>query len=155
MYLSGQWKRKKMSLQIEQASPEGSESIIALLKDYDLPTQDIGFSNIEFYNTKDDEDLVACVGLEMFGDIALLRSLAVRRNSAHKGVGSKLVNFILKESSAKKLKSLFLLTETAAPFFEKLGFITIERNSVPDAIQRSKEFSELCADTAVCMKIEL
>lgn len=155
MYLSGQWKRKKMSLQIEQASPEGSESIIALLKDYDLPTQDIGFSNIEFYTTKDDEDLVACVGLEMFGDIALLRSLAVRRNSAHKGVGSKLVNFILKESSAKKLKSLFLLTETAAPFFEKLGFITIERNSVPDAIQCSKEFSELCADTAVCMKIEL
>lgn len=144
-----------MKLQVNRASEEDSGLIIRLLREYDLPTEDIGVSDIEFYIVKESENLVACVGLEVNQDTALLRSMAIKKESAHQGIGTQLVNFILDESSAKQLKSLFLLTETAAPFFEKLGFITVERNSVPAAIQHSKEFSELCADTAVCMKIDL
>ncbi|MEQ9264491.1 MAG: arsenic resistance N-acetyltransferase ArsN2 [Balneolaceae bacterium] len=144
-----------MSLQINVASEEDLGSIIRLLSEYDLPTQDIGDSDIEFYVVKKGRDLVACVGLEIIEDTALLRSLAIEKESAHQGIGTQLVKFILDESSVKQLKSIFLLTETAASFFTKLGFKTIERNSAPEAMQRSTEFSELCAETAVCMKIDL
>lgn len=144
-----------MNLQVNRASEEDLGSIIRLLRQYDLPTQDIGDSDIEFYVVKKGRDLVACVGLEIIGDTALLRSLAIEKESAHQGIGTQLVKFILDESSVKQLKSIFLLTETAAPFFTKLGFKTIERKSAPEGIQRSTEFSELCAETAVCMKIDL
>lgn len=144
-----------MNQQVNKASEEDLGSIARLLKEYDLPTQDIGVSDIEFYILKEGENLVACIGLEIIGETGLLRSLAIEKESAHQGIGTQLVKFILDESSAKQLKSIFLLTETAAPFFTKLGFKTIERNSAPEAMQRSTEFSELCAETAVCMKIDL
>lgn len=144
-----------MNQQVNRASEEDLGSIIRLLRQYDLPTQDIGDSDIEFYVVKKGRDLVACVGLEIIGDTALLRSLAIEKESAHQGIGTQLVKFILDESSVKQLKSIFLLTETAASFFTKLGFKTIERKSAPEAMQRSTEFSELCAETAVCMKIDL
>ena len=43
------------------------------------------------------------------------------------------------------------LTETAARFFSKLGYQVVGRGEVPQAIRVTREFSNLCPDTAIVM----
>jgi arsenate reductase (thioredoxin) len=50
---------------------------------------------------------------------------------------------------------MYLLTETAQPYFEKKGFAAIPRNEVPLAVQQSAEFTHVCPDTAVAMQKEV
>jgi amino-acid N-acetyltransferase len=53
------------------------------------------------------------------------------------------------------VKSVYLLTQTAATLFSKVGFATIPRSEVPRKIQRSVEFTTLCPETATAMSIAL
>lgn len=48
--------------------------------------------------------------------------------------------------------SIYLLTETAKPYFEKRSYTIVERDNTPDVIRRSSEFSHVCPVTAVVMK---
>ncbi|MGR8918854.1 MAG: hypothetical protein ACU85V_04495, partial [Gammaproteobacteria bacterium] len=45
-----------------------------------------------------------------------------------------------------------LLTETAAAFFEHLGYSRAPRAAAPATIAATAEFASLCPDTAVCMR---
>ncbi len=49
------------------------------------------------------------------------------------------------------IERLVLLTETARPLFQKLGYELIERREVPESLRRSAEFHSLCPVSAVCM----
>jgi N-acetylglutamate synthase-like GNAT family acetyltransferase len=46
---------------------------------------------------------------------------------------------------------LYLFTETARGFFERLGFTAISRDSLPPAVGASRQALEECAETAVPM----
>jgi len=50
-----------------------------------------------------------------------------------------------------KVRDTYLLTTTAAEFFEYLGYRQLDRNLAPAAIALTKEFSSLCPSTAVFM----
>ena len=50
---------------------------------------------------------------------------------------------------------MWLLTTTAAPFFARLGFATMERASAPQALQASREFAAACPAGATCMRLDL
>lgn len=47
--------------------------------------------------------------------------------------------------------SIYLLTTTATAFFERLGYAQLDRQSVPTAIQQTREFGEVCPASAVLM----
>ena len=53
------------------------------------------------------------------------------------------------------LGSVWLLTTTAAGFFDQLGFARVERGSVPPELQASPEFATVCPGSAVCMRLAL
>jgi amino-acid N-acetyltransferase len=50
------------------------------------------------------------------------------------------------------METLYLLTTSAAPFFRRHGYATMERDALPAAIQQTKEASRLCPATATCMR---
>ena len=54
-----------------------------------------------------------------------------------------------------QVTEVYLLTNTAAPFFGKQGFTVIERASAPAAILATSEFKEFCPDDSICMKMNL
>jgi amino-acid N-acetyltransferase len=58
---------------------------------------------------------------------------------------------LLKDSRQAGIRRLVLLTETAASFFERLGYAVIDRQSVGAAVKESAEFRSLCPASAVCM----
>jgi amino-acid N-acetyltransferase len=67
-------------------------------------------------------EVVGCVALHLlWGDLAEIKSLAVRQDRQAKGVGAGLVRACLAEARAIGLPKVFALTYKPA-FFEKLGF---------------------------------
>jgi amino-acid N-acetyltransferase len=129
----------------------------ALLKSADLPYEDIEKHIHDFAFIKDGDNLIGCVGLEIYDEIALLRSLAVVENHRNQGIGHILANEILQYAIQKQITKLFLLTTTAERFFSKLGFVLMKREDAPESIRLTTEFSSLCPDTAVfmCKKLRI
>jgi amino-acid N-acetyltransferase len=95
--------------------------------------------------------LRACVGFERKGDVALLRSLAVASEWRAKGVGSLALAAIEKRAQARGIPMLYLLTTTAASFFERRAYLHCDRSCVPTAIQATAQFAGLCPASAVCL----
>ena len=117
-----------------------------------LPTADLTETALEhFLVVRDEIGVIGVVGLEVYGQVALLRSLVVANSHAGRGIGRGLV--VAAESLAARLgcRSIYLLTTTAGAFFELLGFRRIERHAAPPEIQQSAEFSSLCPTSATVM----
>lgn len=91
------------------------------------------------------------VGVEFYGAVALLRSLAVAEGVRGKGCGKRLVQEAEQYAARNGVKRLYLLTTTAEPFFRSLGYDTVNRESVPEPIRSTAEFSVLCSATARVM----
>ena len=117
-----------------------------------LPTADlVGNAGIQFWLTEDAVGPVGVIGLERAGDAALLRSLAVVPRSRDRGIGTLLVKHIEREAAALGVRQLALLTETAEPFFARLGYRVVGRDTIANALQETAEFRALCPDSAICM----
>ena len=125
-----------------------------LLREADLPAADIDILD-EVYVARVDDEIVGYFALELYDKDALLRSVVITKDSRGRGFGNRMVPFMLKVAQNKKVRNIYLLTTTAAVFFEKVGFKAIERKDAPESITSTREFSQLCPDTAVLMKFEL
>jgi N-acetylglutamate synthase-like GNAT family acetyltransferase len=131
----------------------GVGPIRALLCRLNLPAEDVGQPNQTFITAHAGKELVGCVGLEWYGRDALVRSLAVAPRMQGAGLGKSLYVRALAEARRRGAKSFYLLTTTAARFFEKAGFERIDRALVPTAVAESSEFRSLCPASAVCMRL--
>lgn len=134
------------------AGEDNVEAIVTLLKTNNLPVKDLGTGQRMFLVAISDGKTVGCVAVEMYGTVGLLRSLAVNNDFRGKGIGQKLVTEAEIWSFDNGLKSLYLLTTTAAGFFPKIGWSNVDRETVPESIAGSTEFTSECPSTAVCMK---
>jgi len=123
----------------------------ALLQESQLPYQDVRVAGNIMVAYYDNNQLVACGGLEIYGPYALLRSVAVAENHRGQTLGQQVVNDLLNRARAKGLKAIYLLTETAHDFFLKKGFADIDRSQVPTEVKSSSEFTSVCPVSAACM----
>lgn len=139
---------------IRLATKKDFPVITELLRASNLVTSDLEGENISFLVYETEAKIVGCIGLEIFGKQGLLRSLCTDVNYRGKGIGDKLVEALLSKAKNESITTLYLLTETADTFFEKRGFTAIARESANSAILKSRQFIELCPDSAVCMKKE-
>jgi amino-acid N-acetyltransferase len=138
-------------IQIRRAGLKDDARIRELLSDAELPFEDITAHLNDFLVAEHTSTIVGTVGLEPYGDIALLRSLAVAASYRNKGVGRKLYDGVVAHARLKGVKRLYLLTTTAKRIFRDLGFHDVDRNLLPDEISTTDEFQKLCPETAVGM----
>lgn len=124
----------------------------ALLKDAGLPIDDLDAANGNFIGLAKDGELLACCGLEATDGVALLRSLAVSRDARGQGYGQALALRLLNEARARRVKEVWLLTETAADFFARLGFVTAGRDNAPESIRATSQFSGKRCGSATAMR---
>ncbi len=97
-------------------------------------------------------ELAAVGGLELCGDDALLRSVAVRPEWRLHGLGQELVRHLVCRAEARGLRALYLLTMTAEHYFPRFGFAAVERGGVPAEIAATLEFRSACPASAVAME---
>lgn len=136
---------------IRPATPADLPHVRRLLTADALPVQDLDTTPIEFLVAEHDGALLGAVGLEQFGDAALLRSLVVDADGRGTGVGGALVEAIEARAAAAGIADLALLTTTAAPFFARLGWQEVLRDALPAGVQQSGEFRSLCPASAIAM----
>lgn len=123
-----------------------------LLSGAELPIDDLGPGLLErFLIAELDDEVVGLVGLEVYDTTGLLRSLVVAEKSRNTGLGEKLVGALEKAAQAAGVRDLWLLTIDAAGFFTRQGYDIVTRDAAPEVIRHSKEFAELCPDSAYLM----
>lgn len=130
---------------------ESFEAFRSLLKASSLPADDLNYKKDLLVGYYEGDSLVGTGGLEIHGNYALLRSLSVKLGIRGKAVGTTITEYLLNEARKKKLKAIYLLTETARGFFLKKGFREVPRDEVPAEVKASSEFSHVCPTTAVVM----
>lgn len=138
-------------MELRPAHPQEADAIRALLRDSALPTADLDTAKIGFVVAVEDGHLLGTGGIEAFGDAGLLRSLAVRAGQRGNGLGARLLEALETQARSDGLAQLALLTTTAEPFFAARGYRRIARDTMPDPLQASAEFSALCPASAICM----
>lgn len=140
----------------EIKTKEELNGMLALLKKSNLPYEDIDLNGnlfIGYYNSSN--ELIGVAGLESYGETSLLRSVAVAEDQRGKSIGSKIIADILDQAAQRKIKEVYLLTETAHDFFINKGFKDITRDLVPLQVKASTEFSSVCPVSAACMVYNL
>lgn len=130
-------------------------AVEALLRDSGLPVAGIPDSLEHFLIAECQGRPVGVVGLEVYGDAALLRSLAVAPELRGTGVGHRLVERALAHARELGVTDVVLLTTTADRWFPRFGFSRVERDRVPVAVTASEEFRGACPASAVVMRCGL
>jgi amino-acid N-acetyltransferase len=137
-------------LQIRERPPH--LSVLALLEAEGLPASDLTVSHLEnFFFIGTDGAPSALVGLEIYGEAALLRSLVVSAAARTRGFGSALVLHAEEYAAAHRVRAIYLLTTTAGSYFEHRGYRRIDRAEAPSAIKSTREFANLCPSSSAFM----
>jgi amino-acid N-acetyltransferase len=147
---------KEFVVQQEIKTDKELEALKIFLRANQLPADDLQLNNsvyLTYYNT--DEVLVGSGGLEIYGNKALLRSLAVSPEIRGQQLGKQIVSDLLTKAKGITMSEVYLLTETAFYFFHKLGFEELKRDEVPEQIRSTTEFSQVCPSSAHVMKLTL
>ncbi len=130
-------------------------SIANLLARSKLPVQGLSPHLGSALVARERERIIGCAALELYGDDALLRSVAVEPSSKGSGVGTALTVGALELARRRHVRRVYLLTETAGGFFPRFGFVPVQRADVPEAVSQSVEFTQLCPQSATVMLLEL
>ena len=141
-------------MNIVPASQNSFSAAIALLKKNNLPTEDLDPGK-QMFVVEEGDEVIATVAIEYDYNDALLRSLSVSKEKRNSGIGAELVEFIEDYVKKQGLQNIYLLTTTAADFFSKKGYKIIDRNTIPEFIKNTSEYSVLCASSSTVMKKEL
>lgn len=138
-------------MQYRDAITSDIDQVESILKESNLPTNDI-FEYIDnFVVAEQDNKVIGLGGFEKHGDIVLLRSLSVRQEYRGEDVGKSIYELLGSKISHAGINAIYLLTETATDYFIKLGFTIIDRTNIPNAVKETRQFKELCPSTAIVM----
>lgn len=98
-------------------------------------------------------ELAGAAGVEIWGDHALLRSVAVAPAWRDRHVGAALVADRVAWARARELGSIWLLTISAAEYFARLGFEPVSFEQLPAALRRSSHFAIPACARATAMRL--
>lgn len=133
-------------------SSDGSR-ILALLQRADLPTGDLTEEQSWTHfilATRDGTD-VGVIGLEVTPPFGLVRSLAVEESARGSGLGAQLLVRIEAHALKLGITELGLITDCAEPYFLRQGYHGVGRPDAPDALRETKQFRDICPDSAAIM----
>ena len=98
--------------------PRSEESVAASLEDYIVFELDGGVH--------------ACASLHFYSDgQAEIAAVAVDENYAHMGIGPKLMDNLIEQATEGEATSIFIMTTQTADWFEQLGFVEDDINTLP------------------------
>lgn len=136
---------------IREAASHDVPAVRALLTDARLVLEGLESLGSGLLVADQDGDVVGAVGLEVHGRDSLLRSLVVRPDLRGTGLGRRLTAAALAWARTRDL-TVWLLTETAEPFFAAQGFTRVARDTAPPGIVASHEFAKACPASAAFMR---
>lgn len=152
-----QGRRMSLATRVSVRRARGSDwpGVESLLRANHLPLDGARDHLANFVVAVEGSDLVGCAGAEVYGDTALGRSVAVASARRGQGVGRLLVEALLAEAGRRGVCQLYLLTTTAAGYFEAYGFRRAPIEEAPASLSASAEFRGACPASATFMRLGL
>jgi N-acetylglutamate synthase-like GNAT family acetyltransferase len=109
-----------------------------------------------FFVLENEDGVVGSVALEVLGDDAILRNLAVREESRGVGYGWMLADMAVTQARYRGVRRIYLLTESASDFFAaKFGFRVVDRSTVSPRVAASGVFRASTETRFVAMRLDL
>jgi UDP-N-acetylmuramate: L-alanyl-gamma-D-glutamyl-meso-diaminopimelate ligase len=109
-----------------------------------------------FFTLRNEKGLAGCVALEVLGDDAILRALAVDPDHRGVGYGWMLADMTVSHARYRGVRRIYLLTAMASDFFAaKLGFRIIDRSTVSGRVLASNAFALSGSSSLVSMRLDL
>lgn len=137
---------------IRKATIKDVKSVHALLQEYGNRGELLSRPLSELYDHlrdfslcvgKEDNQMLGCCALQFcWEDLAEIRSLAVLPDHRGRKIGSELTRTVLDEAKSFDIQKVFALTYKPE-FFEKFGFIRIDRAELP---------LKIWSDCVICVK---
>lgn len=140
---------------IRVAGDQELGAVLGLLRRNQLPDAGLAEHAANLLVAVESGRIVGSAALELYGDAALLRSVAVELPLRGRGLGVALTQAALDLARERGVRAVYLLTETAAKFFGRLGFRRIPRAEAEPAVGTSVEFTTACPASATCMVLSL
>ncbi len=137
---------------LKKAASDVLPALQRFLTDMKLPVSDLPTDLSGFTLAFDGDELVGTAGMELLGNIGLLRSVAVAETHRSRHLGRQLFAAALDHARENGAQEVFLITDSAAGYFEKNGFQPVERSAAPVEIAGTAQFAGLCPASAVVMK---
>jgi N-acetylglutamate synthase-like GNAT family acetyltransferase len=132
-----QWERGALALALGKAG---------------LATDDVQQPGRLFWRFETPEQvLIGFGGLEVFAPHALMRSVLTVPPVRGRGFGRAIVEGLEVEAIVLKCRTAWLITTSAQDFFAHLGYSACDRESAPDTVRATRQFSSLCPETATMM----
>lgn len=144
----------QLVIRLAHSDEQETAAIYNLLAETHLPPDGLSDHLQTLFVACHENTVIGSAGLEMYGKAALLRSVAVSPDVQRQGLGHKLTEAALTYARQQGVEEIYLLTETAAAFFPRFGFIPTTRADIPDAVKQSVEFTIACPQSALAMKLQ-
>ncbi len=136
---------------LRAATAQDLPAVTTLLTANGLPTIGLaGFLEGLVVAVRDGE-IVGAGGLESAGADVLLRSLVTAPAERGRGTGQALTARLVTDARRRGAGTIWLLTETAADFFPRLGFRRVPRDRAPAPLQSLAEFAHACPASATAL----
>ena len=144
-------------MNIQPAHNSDYAEVTALLRAVALPLEGVQKHFGAFLVARADAgELVGCVGQERYGDVTLLRSLAVSPAAQSQGLGRELTLELLAAARAQGVREVVLLTTSASAFFQRhFGFAPVERARYDEVLAASPEWQLPRCASAACLVLPL
>jgi len=139
----------------EPLDPTRLPQVLDLLARCGLPQDGLADHVSDVLVAVHDGRIVGSAAIEHYGDAALLRSVAVDPAWRGQGLGDALVAAVLAHARTRGVADVYLLTETAADYFARRGFVPVAREAVHPAVTVSLEFTQACPASAQAMLLKL
>lgn len=123
-----------------------------MLVEAGLTVSDLPRAGVQLLGVRINGQLRGLVGVEVHGEDGLLRSLVVSEASRKGGCGRTLVTHAEEWAARQGVRTLYLLTTTAAAYFERLGYGVVPRSEAPPAIAATAQFTSLCPASSTFMR---
>jgi N-acetylglutamate synthase-like GNAT family acetyltransferase/thioredoxin reductase len=144
-----------MLVSLRPAAANDWPAVAALLEANKLPLDGAREHLSNYLLATDDDEIVGCAGAEVYGSVALLRSVAVAPRLRGRRVGRALVTRMLEEAARRQIGSIHLLTVTAPEYFSQFGFKRGPIEHAPLALKASAEMSGACPACSAFMSLRL
>jgi UDP-N-acetylmuramate: L-alanyl-gamma-D-glutamyl-meso-diaminopimelate ligase len=128
--------------------------VLALAELADEPARDDQFTSFNVLHNE--RGLVGSVALDVHGDDAILRALAVHPEDRGAGYGWMLADCAVQQARWRGVRRIYLLTESASDFFAaKFGFRVVDRSTLSKLVAASETFSSPKGTGQVAMRLDL
>ena len=136
------------------------DEIQTLLQAAQLPLEDLGPEKLQDFlvareQRTNGDKIVGLIGIQLFGQTGMLRSLVVAESTRGSGLGKMLVDELESSAIEARIRELWLLTNDADGYFVRHGYEVRIRDDAPSTIRQTEEFSTLCPDTAFLLSKQL